>query len=412
MSNNTEDGSFNRRSPAVKRILREAAEMCDSTYEYYAQPLEDNLFEWHFTIRGGDETEFRAGIYHGRILLPSEWPMKPPSIIILTPNGRFKVGTKICLSISGHHPETWLPSWSIRTVLTALTGFMPTKAEGLGSLDYSPEERKILAKQSRHWKCPQCGPICALLKESKTVAQSAGGDDSARQAEETALADFMANVSFQGEKTTTASATSENDPKEEAQKETAEASGEPMDASASPTPPSPFESSSPSNNESTGNATEPRETQQPEGSSSGVSTTTTTSSASQLDGPLISWLLTALVVLIVAVLFRRALLLGNLIWTLFPNQPPLSNVPVNPCISLPLVFVIIKAFYQNGSCNWKMVTQRIANDATGEKCVFVLWQKVNLINNQYWNLHLVNIQLLVLSAWELAVIWYMTLFDK
>lgn len=315
MSNNTEDGSFNRRSPAVKRILREAAEMRDSTYEYYAQPLEDNLFEWHFTIRGGDETEFRDGIYHGRILLPSEWPMKPPSIIILTPNGRFKVGTKICLSISGHHPETWLPSWSIRTVLTALTGFMPTKAEGLGSLDYSPDERKILAKQSRHWKCPQCGPICALLKESKAVAQSPGGDDSARQTEETVLADFMANVSFQGEKTTTASASSENDPKEEAQKETAKASGEPTDTPASPTPPSPFESSTHSN-ESTGNATEPRETQQSEGSSSAepVSTTTTSaSSVSMLDGPLISWLLTALVVLIVAILFRRALLLGNLL---------------------------------------------------------------------------------------------------
>lgn len=28
------------------------------------------------------------------------------------PNGRFEVGKKICLSISGHHPETWQPSWS------------------------------------------------------------------------------------------------------------------------------------------------------------------------------------------------------------------------------------------------------------------------------------------------------------
>jgi ubiquitin-conjugating enzyme E2 J1 len=27
-------------------------------------------------------------------------------------NGRFKTNEKICLSISGHHPETWLPSWS------------------------------------------------------------------------------------------------------------------------------------------------------------------------------------------------------------------------------------------------------------------------------------------------------------
>ena len=55
---------------------------------------------------------------------------------------------KICLSISGHHPETWLPSWSIRTALLALIGFMPTQGEGaIGSLDYTSEERKILAKK-------------------------------------------------------------------------------------------------------------------------------------------------------------------------------------------------------------------------------------------------------------------------
>lgn len=40
------------------------------------------------------------------LCLPSVyvWPAQP--------NGRFEVGKKICLSISGHHPETWQPSWS------------------------------------------------------------------------------------------------------------------------------------------------------------------------------------------------------------------------------------------------------------------------------------------------------------
>jgi len=46
--------------------------------------LKDNLFEWHFTIRGPADSEFDGGIYHGRIVLPPEYPMKPPSIIILT----------------------------------------------------------------------------------------------------------------------------------------------------------------------------------------------------------------------------------------------------------------------------------------------------------------------------------------
>ena len=51
---------------------------------YYAQPLEDNLFEWHFTILAPEGTDFEGGHYHGRILLPTEYPMKPPSIIMLT----------------------------------------------------------------------------------------------------------------------------------------------------------------------------------------------------------------------------------------------------------------------------------------------------------------------------------------
>lgn len=175
---------------AVKRLMKEAAELREPTEHYHAQPLEvgflhqythlmskvvsthlhailflqDNLFEWHFSVRGPADSEFDGGVYHGRIVLPPEYPMKPPSIILLTvrgrrllcvcvylspgastfhtasatpfctvgdllnhwqyltsiyfyflffkPNGRFEIGKKICLSISGHHPETWQPSWS------------------------------------------------------------------------------------------------------------------------------------------------------------------------------------------------------------------------------------------------------------------------------------------------------------
>lgn len=158
---------YNTKCPGVKRLMREAMELAEATEEYCARPLEDNLFEWHFTVQGPKGTDFEGGIYHGRILLPKEYPMHPPHIILLTPNGRFEVNKKICLSISGHHPETWQPSWSIRTALLALIAFMPTPAEGtLGSLEYSPTERKMLAKKSRSWACSQCGEISALLSST------------------------------------------------------------------------------------------------------------------------------------------------------------------------------------------------------------------------------------------------------
>lgn len=69
---------------AVKRLMREACELSKPTDEYFARPLEDNLFEWHFTVHGPPTSEYEGGVYHGRILLPTEYPMKPPNIILLT----------------------------------------------------------------------------------------------------------------------------------------------------------------------------------------------------------------------------------------------------------------------------------------------------------------------------------------
>lgn len=163
------ESKYNLKSPAVKRLMKEAAELRDPTEHYHAQPLEDNLFEWHFSVRGPPDSDFDGGVYHGRIVLPPEYPMKPPSIILLTPNGRFEVGKKICLSISGHHPETWQPSWSIRTALIAIIGFMPTKGEGaIGSLDYTPEERRALAKKSQDFCCEVCGSCMRTALQALT----------------------------------------------------------------------------------------------------------------------------------------------------------------------------------------------------------------------------------------------------
>lgn len=139
------------KNPAVKRILQEVKEMQNNPIaDYMSLPLEDNIFEWHFAIRGPSDSEFEGGVYHGRIQLPPEYPFKPPAFMLLTPNGRFETQTKICLSISQHHPEHWQPSWSVRTALVALIAFMPTKPDGaLGSLDYTKEERHALAIKSR-----------------------------------------------------------------------------------------------------------------------------------------------------------------------------------------------------------------------------------------------------------------------
>lgn len=162
---------YNVNNASVKRILREVKEMqVEPSTQYTASPLEDNIFEWHFTIRGPPGTEFEGGLYHGRIILPPEYPFKPPNIVLLNQNGRFEVGKKICLSISSYHPEQWQPSWSIRTVLVALISFMPTKGEGaIGAIDLSPEDRKKLAVKSVDFLCDKCG-----LKLKEALPEASG----------------------------------------------------------------------------------------------------------------------------------------------------------------------------------------------------------------------------------------------
>ena len=142
--------------------IRELA--LDPSDQYTAAPLENDMFEWHFTIRGAVDTDFDGGIYHGRILLPPEYPFKPPHIVFLTQSGRFDINTKVCLSFSAYHPELWQPAWGIRLILEALISFLPTPGDGaIGALDYSSKERKRLAKESISYCCKQCGPIINLL---------------------------------------------------------------------------------------------------------------------------------------------------------------------------------------------------------------------------------------------------------
>ncbi|KAL9114367.1 MAG: hypothetical protein Q9187_007488 [Circinaria calcarea] len=149
---------FNTKSPTIKRILQESRELSlspDPTL--HASPLDDNLFEWHFTLAGPPATPYANGIYHGRIILPPTYPLRPPSFRFLTPSGRFEVNREICLSISGHHEESWQPAWGIRTALCAIRAFMAGEAKGqVGGLEMGEAPRKRIASESRTWRCTGC----------------------------------------------------------------------------------------------------------------------------------------------------------------------------------------------------------------------------------------------------------------
>ncbi|KAI5205068.1 UBC-like protein [Aureobasidium subglaciale] len=166
------------KNTTIKRILKEAAEITTNpTPDFHAAPLEENLFEWHFTIRGPPSpSPFANGIYHGRIILPPAYPLRPPSFRFLTPSGRFEPNREICLSISGHHEETWQPAWGIRTALVAIRSFMDTDAGGqVGGMSAPDNVRKVLAEKSREYSCAGCGRSgLAVLEEQEERCKELG----------------------------------------------------------------------------------------------------------------------------------------------------------------------------------------------------------------------------------------------
>ncbi|KRZ83985.1 Adaptin ear-binding coat-associated protein 1, partial [Trichinella sp. T8] len=98
---------------AGARLRKDAARLARDPVPYVkAMPLPSNILEWHYLLRGPEDSPYAGGFYHGKLIFPSDYPFKPPSIYIITPNGRFKPNTRLCLSISDFHPDTWNPTWS------------------------------------------------------------------------------------------------------------------------------------------------------------------------------------------------------------------------------------------------------------------------------------------------------------
>jgi len=138
----------------TSRLLKELRELQKKPVEgIRALPLESNILEWHYVLEGAKGTSYEGGWYHGVVTFPSEYPMKPPSITMITPNGRFKTCTKLCLSMSDFHPENWNPMWSVGTILMGLLSFMVQDSPTYGSIETSDAFKRKAAIESLEYNC-------------------------------------------------------------------------------------------------------------------------------------------------------------------------------------------------------------------------------------------------------------------
>ena len=85
----------------------------------------------------------------GRLDFPNDYPWKPPSIKLITDSGRFETNSRICLSISDYHPESWNPIWPVRSIIIGLVSFFTTNDHTVGAINRSDDVRAQIAKESR-----------------------------------------------------------------------------------------------------------------------------------------------------------------------------------------------------------------------------------------------------------------------
>jgi len=54
-------------------------------------PDPEDVHTWYYIIFGMEEAPYKGGFYMGKVKCPDNYPSKPPTISLLTHNGRFSL---------------------------------------------------------------------------------------------------------------------------------------------------------------------------------------------------------------------------------------------------------------------------------------------------------------------------------
>jgi ubiquitin-protein ligase len=133
-----------------KRLRNELKDLKKNKLDF-AQAIQDdtNKFIFYFLLKGDPDSDYDKGMYLGKIMLPENYPAKPGDFMMLTPNGRFTINTKICLSNSGYHSESWTPIWSIRNMIIGFSSIFNSDIEhGISHIKDTSANRKKFAIDS------------------------------------------------------------------------------------------------------------------------------------------------------------------------------------------------------------------------------------------------------------------------
>ena len=133
-----------------KRLVNEIKLLSNQPLHYCtAYPDDSNPLIWYFLIIGQKGTDYYKGEYIGKIVHSPKYPTEPPDYYMLTPSGRYNVGTKICLTNSSFHKGDWSSTWNILSILIAFYSIWLDDGEyGVSHIKDTPLNRNKMANES------------------------------------------------------------------------------------------------------------------------------------------------------------------------------------------------------------------------------------------------------------------------
>eukprot|EP01084_Bolivina_argentea_P011562 21610_1 len=161
------------RAVATKRLLRDLREWKNCAHEatsITAEPLENNIFEWHVNFVP-DDGPLTGIIFHLIINFPDNYPLKKPEVTLcnyLNHPNVFRSGVYgstqyngywICLDMIKDHG--WSAAYSVTSILFQLLSFLITKKApqdhgGDKYITHASYDIQKMRQKSKSFHCKKC----------------------------------------------------------------------------------------------------------------------------------------------------------------------------------------------------------------------------------------------------------------
>jgi ubiquitin-conjugating enzyme E2 D/E len=109
---------------ALKRLTKELGDIKKNCPDgIYAEPIDDSLYEWEGTIDGPNDTPYEGGKFILNIVVPNEYPFKPPKIVFETYIYHCNISKEgeICLDTL---KDQWSPALNISQTLMSIQSLL------------------------------------------------------------------------------------------------------------------------------------------------------------------------------------------------------------------------------------------------------------------------------------------------